>query len=160
MVLGRDKSTLSRELKRNKGERGYRPRQAQEKSEARARSCANSRRIPEAAWTYVEEKINLDWSPEQIAGRMAYEGLETVSHETIYQYVYADKAEGGELYRLYVARNSGANVMAVASRGGERFPTVSAQSSTPKWLTPRVAQGTGRATPLSVQIRAKPLRRW
>ncbi len=99
MVLGRDKSTLSRELKRNKGERGYRPRQAQEKSEARARTCANGRRVPEDAWVYVDEKLKLDWSPEQITGRMAYEGLETVSHETIYQHVYADKAEGGELYR-------------------------------------------------------------
>jgi IS30 family transposase len=99
MVLGRDKSTISRELRRNKGERGYRPKQAQTKAEERARHCANGRRVPNDAWVYVEEKLKLDWSPEQIAGRMAYEGLEAVSHETIYQHVYADKAEGGELYR-------------------------------------------------------------
>lgn len=98
-VLGRSTSTLSRELRRNQGERGYRPKQAQAKAEERARHCANGRRVSDEAWAYAQEKLKIHWSPEQIAGRLAHEGEETISHETIYQRIYADKAEGGDLWR-------------------------------------------------------------
>jgi IS30 family transposase len=43
--------------------------------------------------------LHLDYSPEQIAGTQKRHGLLTVSHETIYQYIWADKAAGGELYK-------------------------------------------------------------
>ena len=99
--LGRSPSTLSRELFRNQGERGWRPRQAQLKSIERlvARGKNNSQKISEAAWEYAEKHLTEDqWSPEQIAGRIKIEGIETISHETIYQRILQDKHAGGTLY--------------------------------------------------------------
>lgn len=50
-------------------------------------------------WTKVELLLQMDWSPQQISGRlMAEEGIR-ISHEHIYQYIYADKRAGGDLYR-------------------------------------------------------------
>ena len=45
----------------------------------------------------METKLKEDWSPEQISGRMKLEGV-SISHERIYQYVYADKRAGGTLW--------------------------------------------------------------
>jgi len=47
----------------------------------------------------VELLIKLDWSPEQISGRLKVEEGIRISHEHIYQYIYADKRAGGQLYR-------------------------------------------------------------
>lgn len=99
--IKRSPSTLSRELRRNEGERGWRPRQAQLKSVERlvARGSNNARKISEAAWQYAEKYLTEDqWSPQQIAGRAKLEDLETISHETIYQRILENKNEGGNLY--------------------------------------------------------------
>ena len=99
--IGRSPSTLSRELRRNEGERGWRPRQAQLKSVERlvTRGSNNARKISEAAWEYAEKHLTEDqWSPQQIAGRLELEGMETISHETIYKRILEDKNEGGDLY--------------------------------------------------------------
>ena len=91
LLLNRAVSTISRELKRNTGLRGYRPRQAQHMSESRR--AINGRVIDEATWKYVASKLLEDWSPEQISAHAC------VSTETIYQHIYADKRSGGSLYR-------------------------------------------------------------
>jgi transposase, IS30 family len=99
--LGRSPSTLSRELRRNLGERGWRPRQAQLKATARLveRGENNARKVSEAAWRYAEKHLVEDqWSPQQIAGRANLEGLLIISHETIYQRILEDKHSGGNLY--------------------------------------------------------------
>jgi IS30 family transposase len=99
--LGRSPSTVSRELRRNEGERGWRPRQAQLKAVARlvTRGSANVKRASDAAWQYAKKHLKNDqWSPEQITGRLELEGLETISHETIYQRILEDKNAGGALY--------------------------------------------------------------
>ena len=49
-------------------------------------------------WAQVVTGLRADWSPEQIAGRLARERILTISHETIYRYVWADKAAGGQLF--------------------------------------------------------------
>ena len=100
-ALKRSPSTLSRELHRNEGDRGWRPRQAQLKATERlgVRGSSNVKRASNAAWDYAKLHLQNDqWSPEQIAGRLALEGLETISHETIYQRILEDKNTGGELY--------------------------------------------------------------
>jgi IS30 family transposase len=56
-------------------------------------------RITAAQWTQVEELLRQEWSPEQISGRLALEQQARISHERIYQYIYADKARGGTLSR-------------------------------------------------------------
>jgi len=96
-TLGVHKSTISRELKRNTGGRGYRPKQAQRMSQERRKKAAP--RIPEETWQVVEEKLQLDWSPEQISGWLLKWKNIQISHEWIYQYVYADYRSGGELYK-------------------------------------------------------------
>ena len=98
-LLERDKSTISRELKRNRGLRGYRPKQAHARAVARRHAKA-SPRIDENVWQQVETLIRDEWSPEQIVGRVAMEQGVSISHEWIYQYVYADQRSGGDLYRF------------------------------------------------------------
>jgi len=97
-VLGRHKATISRELKRNRGLRGYRPKQAQELAHSR-RQTAHHARISTVHWGRAEELLRRDWSPEQVSGWLLREEGITVSHEWIYQYVYADKRDGGELHK-------------------------------------------------------------
>lgn len=97
--VGVCKSTISRELRRNKGQRGWRPRQAQELRNERRKKCANAKRISWNDWTEVERLIRLDMSPEQASQRLALEGSLQISHETIYLHIYADKRRGGDLWR-------------------------------------------------------------
>lgn len=97
-LLQRDKSTISRELRRNSGLRGYRPKQAQQLALAR-RSGKCSGRLGSELWQQVALLIGQRWSPEQIAGRLEQEQGIDISHEWIYQYIYADKQSGGDLYR-------------------------------------------------------------
>ena len=96
--LGRNKGTISREMRRNRGQRGYRPAQAQRLAAFRQKNCANGRRVDPALWPRVEEKLREDWSPEHISGRFAADGVGQISHETIYQHIYADKRAGGDLH--------------------------------------------------------------
>jgi transposase, IS30 family len=96
-IIGVHKSTVARELARNCGQRGYRPKQAQELATAR-QHAAHSRRIPPATWALIEALVRQQWSPAQIAGRLKLEKRASVSHERIYQHVYADKRAGGTLY--------------------------------------------------------------
>jgi len=92
-VLDRSKSTISRELSRNTGSRGYRPKQACEMSAERAQNSRNANTVP--AWVNDQAQLllQLQWSPEQIASKLP------ISHETVYLRVYADKAQGGTLWK-------------------------------------------------------------
>jgi IS30 family transposase len=95
--LGVHKATIGRELSRNTGGNGYRPQQAQRLAQAR-RQKAKPRIAPET-WQLVVDKLQLDWSPEQVAGWLGkHKGLQ-ISHEWIYQYVYAESRAGGALYQ-------------------------------------------------------------
>src|SRR5512134_1690082 len=96
-VIGVDKSTVSRELKRNRGQRGYRPQQAQALASGRKQKSVP--RITTEVWAMVESLLSQDWSPEQISGRLKKEQKVCISHEWIYQYVLKDKQAGGDLYR-------------------------------------------------------------
>jgi hypothetical protein len=97
-LLERSKSTVSRELKRNSGQRGYRPKQAQELSVARMRAADNGRRVSAETWAFAEAKLEQQWSPEQICGYLKVNGMPTVSHESLYRRIYADKRAGGRLH--------------------------------------------------------------
>jgi IS30 family transposase len=91
--LGRHKATISREISRNSGLRGYRPRQASSLAEDRSLNSRNARQITHSDWLSVKIHLKDQWSPEQIATEVP------ISHETIYRHIYADKAIGGDLYR-------------------------------------------------------------
>jgi len=92
------KSTISRELSRNIGERGYRPKQANEKALERRTNATARKRISAETWEVVEEKLRQDWSPEQVSGWLEKRQEIRISHEWIYQYILTDKQVGGDLY--------------------------------------------------------------
>ena len=98
LLLRVHKATISRELKRNRGQRGYRPKQAHELAQQRCRDKA-TKRIETKTWTLIENKLRLDWSPEQVSGWLRRTGRLTVSHEWIYQHILPDKKAGGDLYK-------------------------------------------------------------
>ena len=98
-LVGVHKSSISRELKRNTGLRGYRPKQAQQKADLRRQGASKNIRFTETVKERVNFYLNQDWSPEQICGRLALEEDIHISHETIYQYIWADKKAGGDLYK-------------------------------------------------------------
>lgn len=95
--LGRSRSTISRELQRNAGPRGYKPAQAHD--QARARQCLrrNAQHFSNADWQHVEALLRLFLSPEQVSGRLRLEKAICISTEAIYQRAYRDKARGGDL---------------------------------------------------------------
>jgi len=100
-LLGRPPSTIRREIKRNSGQRGYRPKQAQAKAEER-RATVSRRptKMTPGMVALIEAKLTgCQWSPEQISGRMKLEAKGDVSHERIYAHVWADKRAGGGLYK-------------------------------------------------------------
>jgi IS30 family transposase len=94
--IGVHKSTVSREIRRNRGQRGYRPKQAHGFAMSRRRKA--KKRISVDTWKVVEEHIKTDWSPEQISGWFKKEGI-SISHERIYQHIYANKQQGGSLWK-------------------------------------------------------------
>lgn len=96
--VGVHKSTISREFRRNRGLRGWRPGQANIFALDRRKGKAKNR-LTDADWERIAALIRLDWSPEQIVERLAAEGGPQVSHEWIYRFIYADKRCGGDLYR-------------------------------------------------------------
>jgi len=97
-VMKRNKSTVSREMKRNRGARGYRPKQAQEISRLRMRERQNGPRVCARTWAFADARLGELWSPEQICGHLKTSGEPSVSHESIYQRIYADKRVGGTLH--------------------------------------------------------------
>ncbi len=98
-ILDRSKSTIYRELTRNTGARGYRPKQANELASERHKLKIKAIKITPAIIAKVEAQIRLDWSPEQVSGRLLKENNILISHETIYQHILTDKAAGGDLYK-------------------------------------------------------------
>lgn len=97
--LGRSKSSIYRELERNTGQRGYRPKQANNNAKQRKSSALKAIKMTAALKQLIEEKLRLDWSPEQISGWLRNEKEILISHERIYQHVWEDKRNGGELYK-------------------------------------------------------------
>ena len=98
--LGIDRSTLYRELKRNKKKRGgYNGTFAQELSDERKERFSTQRKMNAIIEKFIKEKITQEqWSPEQIKGYCDANGIEMVSHERIYQFIWEDKQLGGTLY--------------------------------------------------------------
>jgi IS30 family transposase len=113
-ALGRHRSTVYREIRRNRVEldralrrcryhehayfEGYYPLTAQDlmqRRRRRQRKLVASRALRE----HVVAKLRLGWSPQRIAGRLRRAaGGETVSHETIYQFVYGPEGRAARLY--------------------------------------------------------------
>ena len=97
-AIGKHPSTISRELRRNIGLKGYRPDQASAKADARTKISKKFIKMTSGLIEKIETMLQQDWSPEQISGVLKKEGIK-ISHERIYQHIWADKKLGGTLYK-------------------------------------------------------------
>jgi IS30 family transposase len=95
--LGRSRSTISRELKRNASAQGYKPARAHDRARARQKARRNARQFDAQQWRQVHCYLRLQLSPDQVSGRLKEEGGLRISHECIYQHIYKDKRAGGDL---------------------------------------------------------------
>ena len=96
--IGVHKSTVSRELSRNRGQKGYRPKQAHRLTlERRAKACKFVK-MTSALIPLIEDLIRQDFSPEQVCGFLCRQHNIRISHESIYHHVLKDKDRGGDLY--------------------------------------------------------------
>ena len=96
--LGRNKSTISRELKRNREASQYLPSKAQQNYAKRRKACRPHKRLanPELLQLVREKFLEHQWSPEQIAGRLALEHHKTIiSYVTIYRAIYSGMLDTG-----------------------------------------------------------------
>jgi IS30 family transposase len=99
--LGRHRSTLYREVKRNQSvhDGHYRPTHAVEKASGRKRRSRRNLRYGPAEFAPIETMLRAGFSPEQIVGRRKREGQRVMSHETIYRWIWTDKRCEGTLWR-------------------------------------------------------------
>ncbi len=99
--LGRDRTTVWREVRRSGRGRGYRHKQAQGKASARRKAASSvPRKVTPERWRIVEDRLADGWSPEQIACRLRKEGVPMAGRQWIYRHVRADRKAGGQLYLL------------------------------------------------------------
>jgi IS30 family transposase len=97
--LNRSPSTICRELNRNQGLRGYRPKQAQSLSDDRRRHAAKSIKVTATVYQDIETLIRQELSPQQIVDYFARHKKLSLHHVTIYQLIYANKIAGGDWYK-------------------------------------------------------------
>jgi len=104
--LGRDKSTISREMRRNRKypQQDYWPELAQDLAEKRRHKARRpSKKANKPLYRVVIKALKKGFSPDVIAGRVELDFPQDqtmrVSHETIYRWAYQDARAGGELYR-------------------------------------------------------------
>lgn len=154
--LGRHRSTIYREVKRNctPYDGAYRPSMAVEMTNGRrSRSRRNARYGP-ADYVVIEQRLREEWSPEQIVGRHRREGRPVMSHETIYLYIWAERARGGSLWRCLrgaqkqrrkrYGRNDSRGRLAGKTMIGERPSVVERRSRFGDWELDTV-HGRGKA---------------
>ncbi len=120
-LLGRDASTISRELRRNSLPRGeYKPASPDRIALSRRRRLSRIERLSPLR-DHVRDHLAMGWSPEQIAGRLRLEGSQhRVSHESIYRFIYRWPVRRDKLHR-YLPR-------AKARRGAPPSPPLGRRS--------------------------------
>jgi len=97
--LGRHPSTIGREIKRNTGLRGYRPKQANQFAVERRYAAEKAIKLTSAIKDQIKKLIRLELSPEQICDYLEKHGVVKLHHETIYRMVLTDKKQKGTLYQ-------------------------------------------------------------
>jgi IS30 family transposase len=127
--LGRHRSTIFRELKRNRFEdpemrelSGYYGLTADARSKERRRSLRKLVRLPQLREAIM--RIRHGWSPEQVAGRLKLEGGQhgmTVCHETIYRFAYSKDGQAIRLWHHLPERRARRRPRHVRRRHGRRF---------------------------------------
>lgn len=100
LYIDKDRSVISRELKRNKDARNglYKAELAHKKTCKRHKEKPKKIIFTQEVQTYVELMLHKHYSPEQIVGRSKIDGVSCVSTERIYQHIWKDKKAGGKLF--------------------------------------------------------------
>lgn len=100
LAIGRNKSTISRELSRNRRPNGsYTAPVAHQYATARRKRNRRGTNFTQEQWQIVLSLIRKDYSPEQVSHIIKEFFGFTISHETIYLYLLYDKKKGGTLYK-------------------------------------------------------------
>ncbi len=159
--LGRHRGTIYRELRRNASahDGNYRAVHAVWHASGRQKRSRRNLRYPASGFTGVECLLRLDFSPEQVVGRMRREGRAVMSHETIYKWIWRDKKHGGSLWthlrgarkrrrKRYAAKDSRGR-LAGKTMIGERPLVVEERSRIGDWEIDTV-HGKGKAGVVTV----------
>lgn len=155
--LGRNKSTISRELNRNRDNEDttYNASIAEERYSNRRKACKPRRKSYNSRLvSYIDEQLQLHWSPEQIAGRIALDYEEDlsmrVSFATIYRWLYEKVISKGDLSKL---RRKGKSRNGTETRGKfnigktikKRPKEVRKRKSVGHWELDTVVSGRGKS---------------
>jgi IS30 family transposase len=132
LTIGFSQGTISKEVARNSGKKGYRPKQAQTKAhERKVAKRARSKVIVGDIADQVVVRLEAKHSPEQISGALASSNRR-VSTSAIYKHIGEDKKSGGGLYlnlringrRRYRHRNKASRVKIPNRRDISQRPKV------------------------------------
>lgn len=97
--LGRSRSTINRERRRNACRDGhYRRIKATRRANARRKVASRRSHYTPEEWALIDRFIAIRWSPEQIAASLKHQGIVTISHQSIYRHIREDRDAGGSLY--------------------------------------------------------------
>jgi transposase, IS30 family len=140
-ILGVSQSAVSRELDRNRGKRGYRFKQAEANAQGRQAVRRKPRKLTAGLRRKIEKKLRqARWSPEQISGWLAEQGI-ALSHERIYQLVWRDKRDGGDLWRSLRRRGKRYNRRAGKTAGRGLIPNRTDISERPAIVARKIRVG-------------------
>ena len=156
-------STVSRELRRNVCKDGlYRHDCAHHQAQIRRRDCRKDHLVHGKMKEMIVSCLKKDWSPEQITGRFRLEGEPIVSHQTIYNWLWRDKKNGGEYYKLLRRkhryqhnRKTAANHLPDRRMIDERPAEANARSRIGDWEIDTMISGKGDNTVLITMVDRK-----
>lgn len=103
--MDRHRSTIYREVKRHLRQGAYRPSWAVTRALTKRSKARRGFQYSYEELQMVERLLWCKWSPEQISGSLKQSGSMSISHETIYKYIWWDKSKGGKLYK-YLRQSS------------------------------------------------------
>jgi IS30 family transposase len=97
--IGKHKSSVYREINRNTSPDGsYRPSHAAARARVRLSQSRKKSQFTAMQWSFVDEKLRLDWSPEQVSLVFGLYSIMKICTETIYLHIWKDMRAGGDLY--------------------------------------------------------------
>jgi IS30 family transposase len=140
-------STISRELQRNQGKKGYRPKQAQIKADNRKKQVVKALKMTPALILLIEARIRLDWSPEQISGQLKDELGILISHERIYNIFGQISVMAAPCIRIYGNATSNVKRNMDPRINEARSEIESVLTNAPPSLPKKPVLATGRSIP-------------
>lgn len=99
-ALGRHRSTIMREIYRNKDSKGhYKPLISHKMATARRKESRRKSYFTESQLNLIRDQIRIEWSPEQISFRFAQLGILNIHWVTIYRQIKREKRRGSRLFK-------------------------------------------------------------